>query len=247
MTRSKLSSKILLPDHFPESSSLLAKLQHDLRSFLPTNPPCPYSSPHPFFPSHCPQRQAQVAVELCKKERWKLCRCRLLPLLSQQHLQLHRDHPPICKTLLVKAPVKPLMLSQFRWLAKVVEGLEIRLPDKPNARNPKRLIGMLPELLAMAATAAPILRTLSVFELRLSTGAVMSSCACLTQITKLCLGEVNLLEREGGLGTSVEQIWCLTKLHALEVRNQFHSTMPVTQYIILQEWQHRTEINCSIC
>ena len=132
---------------------------------------------------------------------------------------MHREYPPECKALLVRAPVMPILVSQFRWLAKGVVELEIRLPQKPldeRSLHPDELIGMLPELLAIAASAGPNLRTLSILELRESTGAVLASCACLTQITKLSLGEVDFLESESGLGTS--QIGCLSNLQALEVR-----------------------------
>ena len=157
-----------------------------------------------------------------------------MPLLNRQNLQVHREHPPRCKTLLVRAPVKPAMLSQFRWLAIGVEGLDIRLPDESDVRyangevddndyrlrpylDPSGFIGMLPELLAMAATAAPNLRKLSVFALGYCTGTVLASCTCLTQITKLSLGGLELLDRRDGPGTSVSQIRCLSKLHALQV------------------------------
>ena len=133
------------------------------------------------------------------------------------------------------APVKPAMLSQLRWLAFGVEELRARLPKEFDLRfpspvetngdelfdfgsgdgvlDPPMFMGLLPELLAEAATASPNLKQLSLLDLSYSTGAVLESCACLTQITKLTLTEMEL-----GKDTSVAQIQCLSKLQALEVR-----------------------------
>ena len=174
-----------------------------------------------------------------------------MPLLSRQNLQVHREHPPICKTLRILAPVTTDMLSQFRWLAKYVEGLEISLPDESDVRygmgddekdwylkpylDPSEFIGMLPELLAMAANAVPNLKMLSVWHLSYCTGAVLASCACLTQITKLSLRGAELQQRRECPGTSVSQIQGLSRLQNLEVKSPNFSlcTPYVASHIIL--------------
>ena len=132
------------------------------------------------------------------------------------------------------APVTPAMLSQFQWLARGVEELSARLPGDFDPRyalaggggedeifkgklDSSKFMGLLPELLAMAATAATNLKQLSFLDLASSTGAVVESCACLTQITKLSLTEMEL-----GGHISVAQIKCLSKLQALEVRDYFY-------------------------
>ena len=142
----------------------------------------------------------------------------------------------------MRAPVTPAMLSQFRWLAGGVEDLRARLPEDFDLRyamageededfdeiydgelDPLMFMGMLPEVLAVAATASTNLKQLSLFDLFYSTGAVVESCSCLTQITKLTLSEMEL-----GQDTSVAQIQCLSNLQALEVRIL---TLPQLLYI----------------
>ena len=79
--------------------------------------------------------------------------------------------------------------------------------------TPPMFMGLLPELLAKAATASPNLKQLSILDLFSSTGAVVESCACLTQITALSLEYMRL-----GQDIRTKQICCLTNLHSLEVR-----------------------------
>ena len=92
---------------------------------------------------------------------------------------------------------------------------------------------MLPELLAMAATAAPNLRKLSVFALEYCTGTVLASCACLTQINKLSLRGLELLNRRDGPGTLVSQIRCqadtfkITMCEILEMTNTKKRMFPL--------------------
>ena len=170
-----------------------------------------------------------------------------MPLLSRQHLQVHREHPPECTVLSVVAPVTSRMLSQFGWLARLAKDmkeLEIRLPEECYLRramgeamgevdydsgglDPANFIGRLSELLEAVRIAAPQFMKLSVGELKYSTGAVLESCISLTQLTKLALGEVELGDRRNGPGTSVLQIMCLANLQALEVRN-FHETSQIS-------------------
>ena len=132
----------------------------------------------------------------------------------------------------MRASVTPAMLSHFQWLAGGVEELRARLTEAYDLRcaragdenedfdeifdgvlDPPMFMGMLPELLAKAATASPNLKQLSILNLSYNTGAVVESCACLTQVTKLLFTEMEL-----GLDTPVAQIECLSKLQALEVR-----------------------------
>ena len=143
------------------------------------------------------------------------------------------------------------MLSQYQWLARGVEGLKVWIPDEIELRfamvdhededgeeyyqgglDPAMFLGVLPELLAAAVAASANLKKLSLHWLDMCTGAVMESCACLTQITKLSLEYVEL-----DSDTAVTQIRCLTNLQALKVRgmlgNQHKAlmTLPITLLI----------------
>ena len=138
----------------------------------------------------------------------------------------------------MKTPVTPAMLSQFEWLAMGVEAMEVWIPDEIGLRfamvdfededfededcevkcyegalDPSMFLGVLPQLLIAAAAASANLKHMSLHWLDMCTGAVMESCACLTQITKLSLEYVEL-----GPDTAAAQIQCLTNLQALKVR-----------------------------
>ena len=122
-------------------------------------------------------------------------------------------------------PITPAKLSQFRWLARDVEALVVydamkmrcHLGDDDNSGYDEaahdRVVGMLPELLALAATDSPSLKALHLTGIQQCTGVVVESCASLTRMAKLYLGNMQL-----GPNGGVTQIQCLTSLQTLEVR-----------------------------
>jgi len=105
------------------------------------------------------------------------------------------------------------MLSQFQWMARGVKGLMVLIRSDMWFRGERiERMGLLPEMLTMAAVKAPNLEELTIYNLRGFSGKVLGSVGLLGQIKRLGLGYLELHE-----GCHVQEIQCLTGLQNLEV------------------------------
>jgi hypothetical protein len=81
-------------------------------------------------------------------------RCKVIPLVSREFYRIHNDYPPQRKVWLNFELVKPPVITWFLKIAPSVETMNVFVWDEWS--------GLLPQMLATAAIAAPKLRELHV-------------------------------------------------------------------------------------
>jgi len=98
-----------------------------------------------------------------------MCRCQIIPLLSKAWRQAHLDYPPPWKEWIVGGTA--ISHSSFvRWfLLAIAPGVESLKIDRRKAHEPD----FLPQLLALAGSAAPCLQTLSLRNIRPKDGGAL--------------------------------------------------------------------------
>jgi len=114
-----------------------------------------------------------------------LCRCSIIPCVSQGFNRVHNDHPPQRKMWCIDGPITPPMIAWFLKVASSLERLEVEL----GSRRP----GLLHPMLGMAAITAPNLQHLEIKNASARKGdgfALLSSLSLMTQMKTLMLNSL---------------------------------------------------------